>query len=83
MTENDKKVLRVLIGEGEADFCFRNFDTIARDSGLSRVEVRNACRSLKVRGLATFGRPLFDEDGKFSGSGYAATDAGCAARDSS
>ena len=52
------------------------FKSLSRLTGLSRDEVRTACRSLRAKGLARHERGLVTEDLEFVGSGYTATPAG-------
>lgn len=53
--------------------CFRHFSGIMRETQLSRERVRDACRTLTDRGLATYSHGLVSEDGTPNGSGYGAT----------
>lgn len=45
---------------------------------MGRKEVRDACRSLRNKGLAQFVRGLMTEDGQVAGAGYCITMDGCA-----
>jgi hypothetical protein len=73
---NERKVLRRLAREFGYDAPYFPFGPLMRATGLTRKEVRRACRSLTRKGLAQFGRGLWDDDGHPAGSGYAATFAG-------
>ncbi len=69
LTENEYLVLNQL----DEDYCYY-FDTMAQSTGLDRKDVRNACHSLRAKGLATFVRGLSnEEDFLVRGSGYALT----------
>lgn len=57
-------------------FWFTHFKPIMEATGLSRSEVRRACRSLRRKGLAEYSRGLWADDGQPAGAGYAATPAG-------
>lgn len=52
------------------------FKSLCRLTGLTRDQVRTACRSLRDKGLARHERGLCTEDLVFIGSGYTATPAG-------
>lgn len=77
LNENERKVLTVLVGvyNDSLSYCLP-FTPIEMDAGLSRREVRRACRSLKRKGLAKFCKGLWTEDGEPAGSGYCATKTG-------
>lgn len=66
------------IGEtgGDLDWCAYSFAPIMKNTGLTRPEVRRACRSLARKGLTAFERALWTEDGEMVGAGYRATAAG-------
>ena len=72
LSEKEKLVLKVLV-ENYYNHTFLPFAPIVERTGLDRRQVRLACRSLKRKGLAQFSNALFDFDGNFKGSGYAAT----------
>jgi hypothetical protein len=67
--------------DAEGQLCFISFDPLARLTGLDRKTVRRACRALRRKGFAQFGRGLWTDDGEPAGSGYAITRAGVAALD--
>lgn len=69
------KILAALAINTE-DYPYSNFRGLARVTRLKRPEIRRACRSLRRKGLAVFGKGLCDDDGALWGSGYAATEAG-------
>ncbi len=74
----EKKVLRFLAGKGGewSDHGYCSFAPIMRATKADRKTVRRACRSLKRKGLTTFGTGLWTDDGQPYGSGYACTDKG-------
>lgn len=74
----ERGVLEALVERREADnvFCYSNFRGLCDRPQLDRKVVRRACRVLKRKGLAEFGRGLWTDDGEVAGSGYAATIAG-------
>jgi len=78
ITPNERKVLRALCSAWNEyeDFCFLSFKPICKRTRLKRDVVRRACRSLKRKGFAQFGRGLWTDDGEVAGSGYACTKAG-------
>lgn len=80
MTPNDTKVLDALAERWSEYFGYIGFAALQSDTGLSRREVRLSCRRLTRKGFAEFARGLWSEDGMPAGSGYAATEAGRAAR---
>jgi hypothetical protein len=57
-------------------FTFLNFDQIAERSGVARCFIRRITRYLARKGLAEYGRGLFDCEGCPAGAGYAATKLG-------
>jgi DNA-binding GntR family transcriptional regulator len=69
--EQTAKVLQWLLDNHESDEydegSFFHFAPIIRDTGLSRADVRRACRLLKRQGKAEFSRALCDHDGNFRG----------------
>jgi len=78
LNDNERKVLACLVvcGEDYCGYCYFNFRSLTGPTKLNRREVRLACRSLKRKGLAEFGRGLWSEDGEPAGSGYRASKAG-------
>jgi len=74
LDDHEKAVLERLDWAGGEYFW--GFDTIAVDMQLEHDQVRNACHSLKAKGLACFARGLMTEDGELAGSGYGITDNG-------
>src|SRR5665811_2116021 len=74
----ERGVLECLVEgrECDNDFCYSNFRGLCDKTQLDRKIVRRACRALKRKGLAEYGRGLWTEDGEVAGSGYAATQAG-------
>lgn len=77
INEHERKVLSVLARIARWDENYMGFDGI-KNSGvrLDRKQIRRACRSLARKGLAEYGRGLWDNDGNVAGSGYCATKAG-------
>jgi hypothetical protein len=77
LNDNERKVLSVLARMARWDENYMSFDGI-RNSGvkLDRKQIRRACRSLARKGLAEYGRGLWNDDGEVGGSGYCATKAG-------
>ncbi len=69
------KVLAALASGGTDFGCF-DFRHIAGMTRLNRKTIRRACRSLARKGLASFHRGCWTEDGEPAGSGYAATKTG-------
>ena len=75
-------VLAVLPGHYAGGWCdrfYHTLDVIAADAGVDKEAARFACRRLRDKGLAIYGRGLFTEDGMVAGSGYALTPEGVAA----
>ena len=74
LTSKDKIVLHTLDeAYGEYDGgAFFSFDAITQRTKLNRREVRLSCRRLKRKGLAEFGKGLWNDEGP-AGSGYAVT----------
>ena len=73
LTENERKVFDFLADSFDSDYPFYAFGSLANETGLDRKQVREACRSLRAKGLAEYRAGLFDDDGKPWGSGYRAT----------
>lgn len=71
LTEHERKVLGKLASAYD-EGCW-GFAAIAYDTKLNRNEVRDACRSLRGKGLARYERALWTEDGEMAGSGYGLT----------
>lgn len=72
MLTADERAVLWKMDEGWCDgyaYPFSAFD-------MPRDRARAACRSLAARGLATFERGLFCDDGTLGGSGYGITRAG-------
>ena len=73
-------VLSVLPGKTPhcdfGDDFYHALNRIAQDAGIDKETARFACRLLRDKGLAQYGRGLFTEDGMGAGSGYKLTDAG-------
>lgn len=76
LNADETKVLKVLAADRHDDFGYRAFKFLQRRTRMNRARVRRACRSLSRKGLAEYGRGLWNEDGEPGGSGYAATSAG-------
>jgi hypothetical protein len=75
----ERRVLRALSRFDGWEGGFTYFRTLSRSTKLRRNEVRLACRSLARKGLAKYGRGLFDDyTGEVAGSGYCITRAGSA-----
>ncbi len=77
INDDERKVLGVL-AEARADyedFCYKSFAGIAV-CGLDRKRIRRAARSLSRKGLAEYGRGLWNDDGEVAGSGYCCTKEG-------
>jgi hypothetical protein len=74
--EKTAKVLQWLLDHHEGDEydegIYFNFAPIIEGTGLSRADVRRACRLLTRQGKAEFSKALCDTDGNFKGSGYRA-----------
>lgn len=81
LNADERKVLRALHGafSDYEEFCFLAFRPLCRRTKLNRNRVRRSCRSLTRKGLAQFGRGLWNMDGEVAGSGYACTKAGAEA----
>ncbi len=60
----------------DADHCYSTLKYLAGDR-LNVEIVRGLLRSLRARGLVSYGCGLFNDDGECFGSGYAITEAGC------
>jgi len=60
----------------DEDFCYLNFDEIARRAGIPKTKVRRAVRGLARKGLAEFRTALWTLDGRPCGSGYRCTEKG-------
>lgn len=56
--------------DGMGGFSYLAFAPIQAETGLTRKDVRRACRSLTRKGLAEFGSGLWTEVGYPAGSGY-------------
>lgn len=77
LNANERQVLSFLASEGFTwDFGYSGFARIMDDTKLERKAVRRACRSLARKGLAEYGRGLWNDDGEPAGSGYCATRTG-------
>lgn len=78
LTDTERRVLAILIAGNDSytGYCYLNFTAVAERGKIDRKAVRRACRSLKRKGLAEFGRGLWSEDGRPAGAGYCATRAG-------
>jgi len=72
VNEAESQILNCLIDAGD-DFGYLSFADISSRTGLERKIVRRACRALARKGLAAYGRGLFNDDGEVAGSGYTAT----------
>jgi predicted GNAT superfamily acetyltransferase len=85
INEIERGVLKVLVAarESDSDFYFKNFASIKRSLPtyvyLDRAAIRRACRSLSRKGLAEYGKGLWNDDGEVAGAGYAATREGAKA----
>lgn len=78
ISEKEKAVLTVLAEEwGDEQNCLFFRGIVSRlertPLKLDLRQVRLACRSLARKGLASYERGLFDDDGMVAGSGYCAT----------
>ena len=78
LNDDERKVLGTLAMAhcGGLDFAYLSFAPIVQDTGLDRKRVRRACRKLKRKGLAEYGKGLSTADGQFYGAGYCVTEAG-------
>jgi hypothetical protein len=76
MTDIERKVLAFLAADLADDFGYYRFSSISAETRLNRKQVRRACRALKRKGFAEYGRGLWTEDGEPAGSGYRATKSG-------
>jgi hypothetical protein len=65
--------VQVLLALPEDTDCCCGFAPLIEDTGLTRPEVRSACRSLAQKGLARFASGLWTEDYEPAGSGYGLT----------
>lgn len=74
LTPNERTVLCALAGVG-LDLCLP-FRPLMDETKLTRSEVRRACRSLSRKGLASFSKGLWTDDGEPAGSGYGLSFAG-------
>lgn len=74
LNPNEAAVLRFFVdGQMEAEEgAHWTFASIMRETGLERSMVRRACRSLWRRGLASYERALWNDDGP-AGAGYASS----------
>jgi hypothetical protein len=74
----DRKVLEALVNSNSdyEGWWYHAFKYIIGQTGLERKVVRRACRSLARKGLAEYGKGLWNDDGEPAGAGYAATRAG-------
>ena len=74
----EASVLIVLAERGwdECETPYLSLKTIARKTGLPVEVVRGLVRGLKERGLTSYRRGLWTDDGEPAGSGYAVTRAG-------
>ena len=67
-------VLAVLPGHDAGGWCDRYYHrlhVIAADAGVDVEAARFACRRLRDKGLALYGRGLFTCEGEVAGAGYA------------
>ncbi len=72
----DERVVLGALADIGSDFGYLSFAGIlARSELKDRKRIRRACRSLARKGLAEYGRALWNDDGP-AGSGYCATKAG-------
>lgn len=78
LNDNEVKVLTFLADGASDEFGFYGFASIINAVSLDRKEVRRACRSLARKGLAEYGRGLWNDGGEPAGSGYGVTRAGIA-----
>ncbi len=77
VSEREKKALEALVGAGgRDDFGYLSFAGIASRSGLKREFVRRTVRALARKGLAEYGKGLWNDSGEVAGAGYCATPAG-------
>lgn len=73
----ERALLTVLVNyyyEGEEHFL--SFASLSEESGVERRHIRRTVRALARKGLAKYGRGLFNEDGEVCGSGYCCTKLG-------
>ena len=77
-SETERKILGALADKYaiDPDFCYMNFDGIARNAQVERSKVRRAVRSLARKGYASYLSGLWTEDGEPAGSGYCITETG-------
>jgi hypothetical protein len=77
----EERILKAMSDTGE-DFGYRGFVSIAKRAGIADVkQVRRDVRRLARKGLMSFGKGLWTEDGDPAGSGYCITPAGRALAD--
>jgi predicted transcriptional regulator len=76
VSDRERKCLKILVEYSDSDASCLYFRTIARRTGLGRIQVKRSVRSLARKGLAEYIRGLFDDEGMVAGSGYCATQTG-------
>lgn len=76
ISEREMKALNALAGVFGADGDYLNFEGVARRSGLDPKHVRRTVRALARKGLAEYGKGLWNDDGEPAGAGYRCTVAG-------
>jgi hypothetical protein len=75
LTANQQEALRGLLGTDEGEM-FRTFKGIAANCDLDPQLIRRTVRSLARKGLATYAKGLWTDDGEPAGAGYALTNTG-------
>ncbi len=73
MTDNDKKVLKVLVDHYDRECNCLHFSFLSEVTDLDCKAVRRIVRRLARNGMAQFVRGLFDDEGRVAGSGYCCT----------
>lgn len=73
LAADERAILGHIANRDDANWSALTFKGLTRRTSLSKEAVRDACRSLRAKGLARHERGLVTEDMEFVGSGYTAT----------
>ena len=76
LSDRERKALEALADAGGPEGGYLGFAGVASRSGLDPKVVRRTVRALARKGLAAYGKGLWNDDGEPAGSGYCATDRG-------
>lgn len=76
LSADERRVLEAIANTDDFEWVAYTFKGLSRATGLSIDAVRDACRSLRSKGLSRPEKGLMTEDGDFVGSGYTATSEG-------